>query len=314
MATLLSSLLGTKKIDIELLVVAGGGGGSYTVTATQSPSPTIRFIDTKQGAGGGGGGVFYGVVPINPGSTCPIVVGGGGAGAFGLWPGTGSIIFTGAASGSPSVFSAPSIRYESYGGGAGGGILPSGPNPVFAGTKGADGGSGGGSSGSLSPGQADIGYSLHTVGPYTNQTPLPFGGGAFYGNNGWEGTSGPFGPGSAAGGYGGSSAFVTTVAGITTMYGVGGFGSLASSSSPERRGFTNSPLVNTGHGGSGYPSAPAAPVPSVVAQTGAPGLVIVRYPTSLSAAPAFPGATDISPSTPGYRTYRFTSPGSITLP
>ena len=44
------------------------------------------------------------------------------------------------------------------------------------------------------------------------------------------------------------------------------------------------------------------------------GTVIVKYPDDFPAAPSFPGAYDCSPQTPGYYTYRFVSPGSITLP
>lgn len=44
------------------------------------------------------------------------------------------------------------------------------------------------------------------------------------------------------------------------------------------------------------------------------GTVIVKYPTDFPAAPSFPGACDCSPQTPGFYTYRFVSPGSITLP
>jgi hypothetical protein len=312
MATLLSSLLGTKKIDIELLVVAGGGGGNYIVNTIYTPSPTTRLIDiSKLGAGGGGGGVFYGVIPINPGSTCPVVIGGGGAGTSGFAPGDGTYGFNIASNGSPSIFSAPTIRYESFGGGAGGGLN----SGTFSIGNGASGGSGGGSPGNTAPGVGAVGYSLHAYGPYTNQTQISFGGGAFYGNNGLEGSTGPIGPGSGSGGYGGSSAFVTAIAGITTMYGVGGTGGNAPAGAPERRGYVPAPAQqNTGHGGSGIGPLSLSPLPAAVAPSGSPGLVIVRYPTSLAAAPAFPGATDISPSTPGYRTYRFTSPGSITLP
>ena len=48
--------------------------------------------------------------------------------------------------------------------------------------------------------------------------------------------------------------------------------------------------------------------------SGGSGVVVIRYPDQFSAAPASPGATDCSPATPGYRTYRFNSTGSITLP
>ena len=48
--------------------------------------------------------------------------------------------------------------------------------------------------------------------------------------------------------------------------------------------------------------------------SGGSGVVVIRYPDQFAAAPASPGATDCSPVTPGYYTYRFNSTGSITLP
>tara|TARA_A100001234_G_scaffold203528_1_gene197753 strand:+ start:896 stop:1819 length:924 start_codon:yes stop_codon:yes gene_type:complete len=47
--------------------------------------------------------------------------------------------------------------------------------------------------------------------------------------------------------------------------------------------------------------------------TGGSGFVVVSYPDSHRAAPARPGSNDCSACTPGYRTYVFTSSGSITL-
>ena len=50
--------------------------------------------------------------------------------------------------------------------------------------------------------------------------------------------------------------------------------------------------------------------------TGNAGGMVVQWATGFGGAPptGFPGATDISPQTPGYYTYCFTSSGSITLP
>jgi hypothetical protein len=52
------------------------------------------------------------------------------------------------------------------------------------------------------------------------------------------------------------------------------------------------------------------------AAAGCSGGMIVQWATGFGGAPptGFPGATDISPQTPGYYTYRFASSGSITLP
>lgn len=47
--------------------------------------------------------------------------------------------------------------------------------------------------------------------------------------------------------------------------------------------------------------------------SGCPGILVIRYPTEYGAATAVSNGTDISPQTPGYRTYCFTTSGSITL-
>ena len=54
---------------------------------------------------------------------------------------------------------------------------------------------------------------------------------------------------------------------------------------------------------------------SVICDCGRSGGLIIQWATGFGAAPptGFPGATDISPQTPGYYTYCFTSSGSITL-
>ena len=54
--------------------------------------------------------------------------------------------------------------------------------------------------------------------------------------------------------------------------------------------------------------------PGPVGGTGSNGGLIIQWSTVFGAATASPGATDISPVTPGYYTYCFTSSGSIGLP
>jgi hypothetical protein len=63
-------------------------------------------------------------------------------------------------------------------------------------------------------------------------------------------------------------------------------------------------IANTGFGG------------RTTGCAGGSGTVVIKYPDMWAAADpsAYPGAVDISPATPGYRTYKFTSSGSITLP
>ena len=69
--------------------------------------------------------------------------------------------------------------------------------------------------------------------------------------------------------------------------------------------------ANTGGGGGG---GGAGPTTQGTGGSGGSGVVVIQYPTLYPTAPAFPGACDCSPSTPGSRTYKFNGPGSITLP
>jgi hypothetical protein len=68
--------------------------------------------------------------------------------------------------------------------------------------------------------------------------------------------------------------------------------------------------ANSGRGGSVLMCASGC----ICSGSGGSGVIVIRYPDQFPAAPASPGATDCSPATPGYYTYRFNSTGSITLP
>ena len=156
-----------------------------------------------------------------------------------------------------------------------GGAGGSSPGPGV----GAPGGSGGGGLGT--PGGPAVGGSSI----YTNDIYELL----YYrrGNFGTLGVVGTGGDGGGAGG-GGSVGFFSEIEGPAgKTYSQGGPSPAA---------------ANTGNG------APIAP------STGGSGIFILSYPTVIGAATTFSGATDISPSTPGKRTYRFTSTGSITLP
>jgi len=77
--------------------------------------------------------------------------------------------------------------------------------------------------------------------------------------------------------------------------------------------------TNSGGGASTYSDIaghhPGYPDTNIPACNGTKaGTVIVKYPLEFGAAPAFPGACDCSPQTPGFYTYRFVSPGCIVLP
>lgn len=63
-------------------------------------------------------------------------------------------------------------------------------------------------------------------------------------------------------------------------------------------------------------SGPLSPEYVTSGTAGNAGVIIIRYPDAYAsvAAPARPGSTDLSPQTPGYRTYKFENSGSIILP
>ena len=65
-----------------------------------------------------------------------------------------------------------------------------------------------------------------------------------------------------------------------------------------------SPTSSIATGGAGGPSGGFA---------GQPGVLFIRYPDQYPAATNVTNGTDCSPVTPGYRSYRFSSSGSITL-
>lgn len=353
-------------IPLNILVQAGGGGGGGHLT----PNPAYT------GGGGGAGGLGmthnYRVVP---GTTCPIVVGSGGAAGTpsGSNPGV-----TAASNGGFSAFNVPfdgkasSIRLE--GGGAGGGVTDLTPIRLAS-----DGGCGGGSvltltgnnpgvngttfgtlvsfpttggRGYYSTNKADNNGEIYSQdntvtewgvayghpGSYTtvfgsyNGNPTVtahvqygsyethfacFGGSTEYNNQ----LSLLFGTGINGGEknfeYGGKLSYIT---GTLTRYGRGG--GIRSNQAGGAGGFVNYPAsgyagfpapttANSGNGGDG---GCAGPVGDFSATAGQSGVVVVQYPSAYPAAPSFPGATDVSPATPGYRTYRFTSSGSITLP
>lgn len=64
----------TAKMDVDVFILSGGGGAAISNGSSQL---------CEQSGHGGGGAVFQGTIPIKPGSTVPIVVGGGGAGHSG---------------------------------------------------------------------------------------------------------------------------------------------------------------------------------------------------------------------------------------
>lgn len=286
---------GGDKIRLDALVVAGGGGGGLAAY----PSYNIG------GGGGGAGGVFYGHIDVGRGETCPITVGGGGVAPASLATASGN--------GGNSSISNTYRTITTLGGGGGYWGNPA----VFPYATGVgSGGSGGG--GAWLANVTPVGASLHrnrtsdipgvNVSQLTNNYPEQP---SFYGTPGLINPNG--GPGNGQGGSAVFSnngpgslgiAFMSYIEGTLNGYGYGGIGQISSPA----------PTVGTNTGNGGHGSHPGG----VPATNGAPGVVIVRYPTQYAAATINPGAaaTDLTPTTSplGFRTYKFISPGSITLP
>jgi hypothetical protein len=241
-----------------------------------------------QAAGGGGGEPTYGY-----GS------GAGGAGGIGLTnsgyqvaPGTTCTITVGGggAAATPSVpgtnggfsaFSVPSdgkadsIRIE--GGQGGGHTAGAAGSPIPGGCGAGQGGGPAGNPVSLYTDWSGDGIVTEAVFPW----------GVAYGNPGVGNGTLADSSGSTKGNRRGCKSYIT---GTLTFYGAG-------NTSP-----AIAPVANSGNGG-GAPK-----------QAGSPGVVVVQYPSTYGAASSSPGAVDVSPATPGFYTYRFTSSGSITLP
>jgi hypothetical protein len=88
-------------------------------------------------------------------------------------------------------------------------------------------------------------------------------------------------------------------------YAAGGTGGSGSNTA-----FGGSGTANTGNGGNGSSSTTASG--TYTGGTGGSGIVIVAYPDSY-AAPTSVTGTFTQPTRTGYRVYRFTGSGSITL-
>lgn len=286
-------------IDVELLMVAGGGGGGT--------DPALLPNGVRWSGMGGAGGLYYGNFSIKRGSTCPISIGGGGAGG-GVAGGDG-------ARGGNTTLRTPTGNFIVHGGGGGTGY----PNPAI--DSGQPGGSGGG-------------------GCYRNQTPTNYNlstpaGGSIYGYSGTSSMGGGAGSrlgspgrsrvnyyypdgykfwGGGAGGFNVTTQFtaltpteVQQIEEITPLEWVsditGTFTRYAFPGGPSDPGLGNG-------GAAGVVLSPG----NIVSNPGGSGTVVIRYPTQFPVASAFPGGVDLSPDTPGYRTYQFTSPGSITIP
>lgn len=292
-------------IRAEVFMVAGGGGGGGGQTYPNYPTGDYGTGD------GGGGGVFVGYVNLGLDSTSSITIGAGGTG--GTAPGTPGNLFGG--NGSNSIIITQTESLSVQGGGGGGGPSPD-PNTM----AGRNGGCGGGGFGNVSnPANFNGGLSLYGAPNgimYNLTSPIGLGvkdygitgsnisaAGRWFGSPGVAGLLGARGKGGSTMG---EEGWITDITGETKMYAVGG-GNLNPYQSP------GAPRDNLGAGGNGgsWRSTPGA---TSFGEPGSSGILVIKYSNQLVAPTSFPGATDISSSTPGFRTYRFTSSGSFTLP
>jgi hypothetical protein len=362
----------SSKMDVDVFILSGGGGAAITDS---------NYLSSYQQSGhGGGGAAFQGTIPIQPGSTVPIVVGGGGAGA-GPSPQTTST--NGAIGGcSKLTFPEGTICVAGGGGGAHGQLSIGDLNSTYwtifgdpttyapyRGTHSAGTGGSGGCCASPSP-NSITGWMRS--GPGSAPAPAGEGGRSIYSNGlfshtilnsfdpqgtsikslQFEGTSvqnhkyGQFSGGPGAGGaicsqptsvpgyrWNSQASGGAGGAGVTNIGGCGSSGlthqftagkgictDMTGTLAEYGRGRTFMPdgcwqvycdgEANYGAGG----VARGDSAGHSNGGNGGSGTVIVRYPDQFAAAPASPGATDCSPATPGYYTYRFNSTGSITLP
>lgn len=357
----------SSKMDVDVFILSGGGGAAITDSNYLSPC--------QQSGHGGGGAVFQGTIPIQPGSTVPIVVGGGGAGAG---PSPTTTNTSGAIGGcSKLTFPEGTICVAGGGGGAHGQLSIGDLNSVYwtifdpatyVGYRGTHSAGTGGSGGCC----ASPNTGWMQSGPGSAPVPAGEGGRSIYSNGHFahrilhdiaptgtiikslqfEGTSvqnhkyGQFSGGPGAGGA--ICAYPTTAdgyrwnsqasggAGGAAQTTIGGCGnnSLVYQSTAGKGICTDmtGTLAEYGRGRAFMPdacwqvycngeanygaggTARGDTAGHSNAGNGGSGTVIVRYPDQFAAAPASPGATDCSPATPGYYTYRFNSTGSITLP
>jgi hypothetical protein len=329
---------GTPGIPLEMLLVSGGGG-----KGSGSDGPPYSW------AGGGGAIEYVNSYPVQPGTTLTVTVGQGGACGTPGSPGT-----PGSNGGSSSVLDPTGQRFHVLGGGGGGRCVGSCPGlPGGTGGGGGMGPSYGGSCGLGGEGAYYVGTPSSimcitknvicrcTFGSPCNQVSYDMacqdflktqygfkggfpgstfvnpGGPTFSGGSG--GAGGQIGgmyippacpsPGTLAFCYPIYNGFVSSIEGTEKVYGLGGVAAgnlcfVCYSSALCRD--TCCPNQGWGHGGAYF----------LCYTSGQDGVVIIKYPDAFAAASptAYPGATDISPSTPGYRTYRFTSTGTLTLP
>lgn len=262
-------------VAISYLVVAGGGSGGTGY----------------YGGGGGAGGLLESTTDLTPGVTYTITIGQGGVG-------TTSQNNKGGNGGNSSISGTGFSTVTAVGGGGGGSRNSdqSGGN-----SNGANGGSGGGASFPNSAG----GKGVYPGSTYLDQARQGYDGGTTataqysYGGGGGAAT-----PTSATGGIG----IPSTITGSSVYYAGGGGGAYPGTQSGGQGGGGNSNTAgaaNTGGGGGGGTGNNAQ------GGNGGSGVVIIKYPDTFGAATTTgsPTVTSIT----GYRIYKFTGTGTITI-
>ena len=343
-----SSNIGGGTVPVEILGISGGGGGGAGHWRSPYPSPGPH-CNLAGGMGGMGAFFYANNYYLTPGITYPICVGSGGSGGIGCLP-TGTT--TRGSNGGFTSFNNPVCQLQVEGGGGGGaGTAPSNAPGLYCGVSGGTGGGGAATAGgsglyfnqvtetrSLSnntfrcvtiPGPGvpgvctDLQYTINSTKGEPQLTPWGIRGG-FPGSAGYTTpcVSNPFNSINTAGCGGGmmsnqtyycnycinpSPAYIySSTAGSycsTTGYQSDITGSIV--------GYGNT-IGSMGSGGSVNNVGCYCP-----GSAGGAGALIIKWPSGvLGAAPptGFPGGTNISPQTPGYNAYCFTSSGSITLP
>jgi hypothetical protein len=323
-------------IPVEMMGIAGGGGGGTGGAIAvpfggSSPACTLCRICLTDGNNGGAGGFFhaYKNYTLQPGTTYCIVIGAGGAG------GTNFPVTRGS-SGTKTCIDNPANPISVEGGGGGGTYVPFNTPGYLDISSGYPGGTGGGNAAAYCVRSVINGSPIICVNRESD--------GLYYTSRSVVAVLGSAPPGA-------SCAFITNAKSLETDWGCysgypgscsccvpSPYGTGVNSGYGGNVGWDNTTLVDRACGGGNYNpisgisstiygSCSTAEYkgaggywgsadPSVDGFNGQSGVLIVKWASPFGAAPptGFPGASDISPQTPGYYTYCFTSSGSITLP
>jgi hypothetical protein len=284
------------------LITATASGSGKTTTRTLSwtvSSPTVSAsyliiggggggnVNNNSGGGGGGGVLTGGSTTLSKGTPYTVTVGGGG--------GSGS-------NGSNSVFNSLIAGGGGYGGvtvGTGDGTGGQANSGTIAGCAGGEGLYTRGASPSARTAQSYGSYKQGGSSVYSQSNGSAGGGGGGYNANG--GSASIVSSSYASAGDGGAG-YDASAWGIGTVSGGGG----ASGGSTGGNAGSGGGSANYGGGGNSivYPKSGS--------ELGGSGIVIIKYADSNPAATSTTGSPTVTVSG-GYRVYKFTSSGSITL-